>query len=138
MIFERGRTRRSGPSIASECTQAGCACYRLSFFAESSPGKSLKSFRVVSLLEGLSYLLILSVTLGVVSREFVFPLGMAHGVLFIAYLILSLQASHKQGWSLLTWLGLFLASIVPFAFIAVEWFLQRQMNRGVESEEPAV
>ena len=86
----------------------------------------MKAFRLVSLLEGISYLLILSVTLGFISREFVFALGSAHGVLFIAYLMLSLQVSHKRNWSIFVWLLVFLASIVPFAFIIVDMFLRKE------------
>jgi integral membrane protein len=86
-----------------------------------------KYFRVISLLEGLSFLAILSVTLGLVSRDFVFQLGMIHGVLFMIYLLLSLIVSNKQQWSLVTWLSLFIASIVPFAFIAVEIFLSKKL-----------
>lgn len=86
----------------------------------------MKLFRIVSLLEGISYLVILSVTAGLISREFVFPLGMAHGVLFMVYVLLSLQVSHKQGWSILVWLAVFLAAIVPFAFVGVEAYLRRQ------------
>lgn len=86
----------------------------------------LKSFRIISLLEGLSFLTILSVTLGVISRDYVYLLGMAHGALFVVYLIFSLAISSKQGWSLLVWLGLFLASLIPFAFIPVELFLRKK------------
>jgi integral membrane protein len=88
----------------------------------------LKFFRVISLLEGLSFLSILSVTLGLVSRDFVFQLGMAHGVLFMLYLLLSLIVSNKQKWSLFIWLSLFIASIVPFAFIGVEIFLSKVLG----------
>lgn len=85
----------------------------------------LNCFRAISILEGLSFLAILSVTLGVVSRDFVFQLGMLHGVLFMLYLFLSLIVSNKQRWSLKIWLPLFIASLVPFAFIPVEIFLSR-------------
>ncbi|MEM7019511.1 MAG: DUF3817 domain-containing protein [Pseudomonadota bacterium] len=85
----------------------------------------LKAFRVVSFLEGLSYLVILSVTFGLISRDYVFPLGMLHGVLFMLYLIFSLYISNGQGWSILTWVLLFLAAFVPFAFIPVEMFLRK-------------
>jgi integral membrane protein len=88
----------------------------------------LKFFRVISLLEGLSFLSILSVTLGLVSRDFVFQLGMAHGVLFMLYLLLSLIVSNKNKWSLFIWLSLFIASIVPFAFIGVEIFLSKVLG----------
>ena len=85
----------------------------------------LKYFRAVSILEGLSYLAILSVTFGVISREFVSQIGMGHGVLFMLYLFLSMLVSEKQRWSLKISLPLFLASIVPFGFIPVELFLRR-------------
>lgn len=90
-------------------------------------GIELKIFRLVSLSEGISYLLILSVTLGMISRDYVFPLGAAHGVLFIVYLMLSLNVSHKQSWSIVVWLLIFFASIVPFAFFAVELFLRKEL-----------
>jgi integral membrane protein len=88
----------------------------------------LKYFRAISILEGLSFLAILSVSFGFVSRDFVFQLGMVHGVLFMLYLPLSLNVSNKHQWSLLTWFALFIASIVPFAFIAVEIFLSRVLG----------
>ena len=90
----------------------------------------LKYFRVASLLEGVSYLIILCVTLGIISREFVFTLGMAHGVLFLVYFVLSLMISHKQAWSVVTWLLVFLAAIIPFAFLAVDVFLRKEMRRN--------
>jgi integral membrane protein len=89
----------------------------------------LKYFRAISLLEGLSFLAILSISFGLVSRDFVYQLGMTHGVLFMIYLFLSLIVSNKQQWSLLTWLSLFVASIVPFAFIGVEIFLSRTAGK---------
>ena len=85
----------------------------------------IKMFRSISFLEGLSYLVILSVTLGLIPREWVFLLGMAHGILFFIYFILSLILSSKKGWSVLKWLILFFASVVPFAFILVELYLRK-------------
>lgn len=89
---------------------------------------------MVSLLEGISYLVILSVTLGFISRDYVFPLGMVHGLLFIAYLVLSLQVSHKQGWSLILWLPVFFAAVIPFAFVGVDFFLQREMRKSTTAQ----
>ena len=86
----------------------------------------LKVFRMVSVVEGLSYLTILSVTFGIISRDFVFYIGLFHGALFIAYLVLSLLVTDKKGWSILIWLALFLASIIPFSFIIVELLLQKE------------
>lgn len=89
----------------------------------------LSIFRLSSVCEGISFLIILGVSLGFVPREFVYPIGMAHGVLFMAYMVLSLLVSNKQGWSVMVWLFIFLASIVPFAFIAVEMFIQREIKK---------
>lgn len=86
----------------------------------------LKNFRVVSVIEGLSYLIILGVSFGIISRDFVFYLGMFHGILFMLYLGLSLFVTHKKGWSILIWSALFIASLVPFAFIFVELFLRKE------------
>jgi len=91
-------------------------------------------FRIVSVIEGLSYLTILSVTLEIISREYVFNIGMFHGVLFMLYLIVSLMVSDKKGWPILTWLALFVASVVPFAFIAVEIFLRKESMKSMTTE----
>ena len=90
----------------------------------------LKIFRVASVCEGLSFLLILSVSVGIIPREFVYAIGMTHGVLFLLYVVLSLSVSHKQGWSVPVWILVFLASIVPFAFVAVEIFVQKELKKS--------
>lgn len=88
----------------------------------------MKVFRLVSLLEGISYLLILSITLGIISREYVSLLGAAHGMLFIAYLLCSTFTSHKRNWPVTRWLLVCIASLIPFAFIAVEAYLRKELN----------
>ena len=90
----------------------------------------LKIFRVVSLVEGISYLLILCVTLGVISRDLVFIFGMGHGILFLFYFVLSLLASHQQNWSVSVWLMVLLASIIPFAFVPVEIFIKKELVKN--------
>lgn len=92
----------------------------------------LKLFRLTSFVEGLSYLLILSVTLGVLSRDFVSVLGMTHGALFVVYLIVLLATAAVRKWSVLYTLLLFTASLVPFAFIAVEWHLTRKPQNSAQ------
>lgn len=89
----------------------------------------LKYFRISSLLEGISYLIILCVSFNIISREFIYIIGMSHGALFLLYFIFSLIASHKQGWSILVWLLLLLAAIIPFAFIAVDFFVQKEIQQ---------
>ena len=85
-------------------------------------------FRVISVLEGLSYLAILSVSLGLISRDYVSQIGMGHGILFIVYLFLSVSISDKQRWSLKVWASMFLASITPFAFVLVELYLRKNFE----------
>lgn len=85
----------------------------------------LKLFRAISVMEGLSYLAILSVTLGLISRDYVSQIGMGHGVLFMLYLFLSVLVSDKQRWPLKIWISIFLASIIPFAFVLVEYYLRK-------------
>lgn len=85
----------------------------------------LTFFRSISILEGLSYLAVLSVTLGFVGREHVATLGMVHGLLFMLYLAVSLAVSGKEQWSLKVWLPVFAASLVPLAFIPVELYLRK-------------
>lgn len=87
---------------------------------------------------GLPYLLILCVSLGFISRELVYSIGMTHGALFVVYLLLSLLASHKQGWSALVWLLVILAAFIPFAFVPIEMFLQKELRRTVRDIRQAV
>lgn len=89
----------------------------------------LKLFRTVSLIEGMSYLLILCVSLGLLSRDLVSTIGMGHGVLFILYSVLSIIAARKQGWSTDVWFLVFLSALVPFAFVFVELFLQKELRK---------
>jgi len=98
----------------------------------------LRFFRTISVLEGLSYLIILSVTLGVISRDYVFILGMGHGVLFVLYLVLSLLVAGARKWSLIVWLPIFFAALIPFAFIPVELYLRKlSLNQSTQSKQTA-
>lgn len=91
----------------------------------------LKLFRAASFIEGMSYLVILCVTIGLISRDFVSVLGMTHGVLFITYCVLALVVSHRQGWSFKVSLLLLASALMPFAFVPVELFLQRELRKVV-------
>jgi integral membrane protein len=99
----------------------------------------LNSFRAISIVEGVSYLLILSVAFGIISRDYVFQIGMIHGVLFMLYLVFSLLVCNKQRWSLFIWLPLFFASVIPFAFIPVELYLRKALaNQYTETAEQPI
>ena len=84
---------------------------------------SLGFLRLTAFVEGMSFLVILFITM---PMKYLFdipeptrPVGMAHGVLFILYvaLVLLVQAKHK--WSLKTTFWALFASIIPFGtFVA--------------------
>ena len=93
----------------------------------------LKFFRVTSMVEGFSYVAILCVTIGFLSRDFVSYFGLFHGVLFMLYIAFSFMLTEQKGWSIVTWIALCLASVIPFAFIFVELFLRKEE----EIKEPA-
>lgn len=90
----------------------------------------LKLFRIVSLIEGMSYLLILCVSLGFISRDLVAIIGMGHGALFVLYVVLLILAACKQGWSMGVCFLLFLSALIPFAFVLVEMFLEKELRKN--------
>jgi integral membrane protein len=80
----------------------------------------LRIFRLVAILEGISYLLILVVAYIFKIHEWVRPIGMAHGFLFIGYVILTLLGKMIERWSIKDTLIIFLASLIPFGTFYVE------------------
>lgn len=88
---------------------------------------SLGRFRIIAFTEGLSYLLlgftmILKYQYGMPKPNYV--VGMAHGVLFIVYVLLLLQVGMKYKWTTMQMLWGFLASLVPFGtfYADFKWF----------------
>lgn len=90
----------------------------------------LSFFRALSFAEGVSYILILAISMGLVSRDYVSMVGMTHGILFMIYLVMLAIVSEKEGWSKQARGGLFLASIIPFAFIGAELFLRKPFGKN--------
>lgn len=78
----------------------------------------LKSFRILSLLEGTSFLLILFVTMplkylmnnGIPNKV----IGMAHGFLFLGYIVMAIMIKEKMKWNNKTLGIVWLCSIIPF------------------------
>ena len=59
----------------------------------------LNSFRLLSLIEGLSLITLLFIAMPARYQfgvDFVWPVGMAHGVLWLAFVVMSLLVSHLQ------------------------------------------
>jgi len=94
----------------------------------------VSSFRIVSYLEGISYLLLLFA--GVPLKYFgdneilVKALGMPHGLLFIAYILLSFFVRPKFNWSHKDFFFILIASIVPFGtfFVDKKYIIKRKIQ----------
>ena len=81
-------------------------------------------FRIVAFLEGLSYLLLLFIAVPVKyingDPQYVKLLGMPHGLLFVAYIVLAIWIKPDFKWTNKEFLIILLASIVPFGTFYVE------------------
>lgn len=79
---------------------------------------SIYSLRLLGNIEGISYLLLLGIAMPM-KYFFGFPMavkivGMAHGVLFIAYCLLLALQMRANKWNLLFSIYLFVATLIPF------------------------
>ncbi len=79
---------------------------------------NIQTLRVVGLLEGLSFLLLLFIAM---PMKYMFDnpflvkyVGMGHGVLFILFLIVLFTVCEKQKWSITIFLMGLVAAILPF------------------------
>ena len=81
-------------------------------------------FRLISILEGVSYLLLLFIATPIKylagDPTYVKLLGMPHGLLFIAYLICAILIKKDMGWNGNQFKWILLASIIPFGTIYVD------------------
>lgn len=78
----------------------------------------IRTFKIISYLEGISFLLILFVTMPLKylmdMPEANKAIGMAHGLLFVAYVALAVFVKESKNWNYKT-LGIVLTcSIIPF------------------------
>ena len=81
-------------------------------------------FRIVSFLEGISYLLLLFVAVPIKyfqgDASYVKILGMPHGVLFMSYVVLAIVIKKQMQWNLKNLGIVVLASIIPFGTFYVD------------------
>jgi len=84
----------------------------------------LNLFRTVSILEGISYLALFAVTMPLkYLADILEPnkwVGQAHGILFIAYIVLAIIFWRKNKWSYKRGIVLLVASLLPFATFYVD------------------
>jgi integral membrane protein len=84
------------------------------------------SFKVIALLEGISYLVLFGNMLLIkpfysdIYDTLLFPIGMTHGLLFMAYIILALILALQLKWSGKTLLIVLVASIIPLGTFYVD------------------
>ena len=89
---------------------------------------SLSALRLIGLLEGISYLVLLGIAMPLKyyydKPDAVKIVGMAHGVLFVMYCINLLIVHLKLKWSMGKTIGAFIASLVPFGtfYADKKWF----------------
>lgn len=85
-----------------------------------------KFFKFTAISEGISYILLLINMLlvkpsnMVLYKSLLFPIGMTHGILFMAYIYLAFIIKDKQNWSLKDLFFVILGSIVPFGTFYIE------------------
>ena len=86
--------------------------------------------RIIGFLEGLSFLFLLGIAMPLKYMlglpQAVKVVGMAHGVLFLLFIFLSVQAKFVYEWSLRKMFLLWIASVLPFGTFYADYKLLRQ------------
>ncbi|SDH60147.1 DUF3817 domain-containing protein [Winogradskyella thalassocola] len=86
--------------------------------------KLLPVFRIVALLEGISYILLLFIATPIKyvyeDPQYVKLLGMPHGILFMAYVVIAVLISSDMKWPTRTFWFVLLASIIPFGTFYID------------------
>lgn len=84
----------------------------------------LKTFKFIALLEGISLLVLLFIAMPLKylmhKPEMVSKVGMAHGVLFILYIVMATVLKGDEKWSLKKYGLICIASIIPFGTFVME------------------
>ncbi len=85
-----------------------------------------KLFKLIAIAEGISYLvlffnmLVIKNLNPILYKTLLFPIGMAHGLLFIGYVLMAILIKNNRNWSLKDFFIVQLASLLPFATFYVE------------------
>jgi integral membrane protein len=85
---------------------------------------SLNTFRIVALLEGISYILLLFIATPIKylldDPQYVKLLGMPHGILFVAYVALAVLFKKEFSWNNKTFFIVLIAAIIPFGTFYID------------------
>ncbi len=95
----------------------------------------IKVLRVISYLEGISYILLLFIAVPIKyyanDPSLVKLLGMPHGLLFVAYVILSLVNRKEYRWNSKKTLVVLISSVIPFGTFYVDYkYLKTDEHRN--------
>lgn len=86
----------------------------------------LKFFKVIAILEGISYLALFGNMLIVKNinpelyHTLLFPIGLAHGVLFMAYIVLAIMLKFELDWPWKKFGIICAASVLPFGTFYID------------------
>lgn len=94
----------------------------------------LRTFTIVGFLEGISYLVLFFNMLVLKNvnielyKNLLFPIGMAHGLLFIAYIVMAIMLKVELKWSFKKFILISIASLIPFGtFYSEKNWLHKDM-----------
>lgn len=97
--------------------------------------------RLISFLEGISFIVLIFIAMPLkykFDQPFLVPYaGMAHGVLFIIFIVVLLVVCQVRGWSLKVFLIGLIALILPFAPFWFERYVHRLALAEDESDDEA-
>lgn len=92
----------------------------------------LKIFRIIALLEGLSYVLLLFIAVPIKylnnDPSYVKMLGMPHGLLFMGYVALAIVLRTDNQWIKNNFFMVLMASVIPFGTFVVE----KKLNKTIQ------
>ena len=81
-------------------------------------------FRIIALLEGVSYILLMTIGLyfkyQLNDTTYVKLLGMPHGVLFILYILIAFLLRKQEKWNFINFGIILFASLIPFGTFYVD------------------
>ncbi len=84
----------------------------------------IKIFKIIAFLEGISLLLLLffAMPMKYIYEQpiFVKTIGMAHGLLFIAYILVAIMLKIEDKWEIKKFSIICIASIIPFGTFYIE------------------
>lgn len=93
----------------------------------------LQRFRTIALIEGMSFLLLLFVSMPMKYylgfATFSWWVGAIHGGLFVIYIFLALEILFRRRISFLQFLRVFIASVIPFGTFFNERMLKQQQQK---------